>query len=171
MGHSGDALTHCTNSHWATRFVPQLFNVCNLVSSKSVVLFCTRNFLCVNTNLSYVRVNCKLSLQWIYFIFKLGCEADHSPPSSARFRVSGAVFPLPLYAFMVCTVTTLPYSLTYEQFRCKCTAVALLFHIVRTTVKAFIMSWFELFCSLLLEVCALYYQPTCYCVPTVQSSF
>jgi hypothetical protein len=169
VGHSGDAQTHCTNRY--NGFVPQLFNVCNLVSSKSVVLFCARNFLCMNTNLSYVRVNWKLSLQWIYFIFKLGCEADHSPPSSARFRVSGAVSPLSLYAFMVCTGITLLYNLTYEQFRCKCTAVALLFHIVHSIVKACIMSWFELFCCLLLEVCALYYQLTCYCVSTLQSSF
>jgi len=95
--------------------------------------------------MSYVRVNWKLSLQWIYFIFKLGCEADHSPPSSARFRLSGAISPLPLYAFMVCPGTPLLYNLTCEQFRCKCTAVALHFHIVSTTVKAFIMSWFELF--------------------------
>jgi len=169
--HSGDALTHCNNSHWATRFMPQLFNVCNFVSSKSVVLFYARNFLCMNNNMSYVRVNWKLSLQWMYFIFKLGCEADHSPPSNARFRISGAVSPLPLCAFMVCTGTTLPYNLTLEQFRCQCTAVSLLFHIVCTTVKAFIMSWFELFYFLLLEVCALYYQPSCYCVPTLQSSF
>jgi hypothetical protein len=43
---------------------------------------------------------------------------------------------------MVCTGTTLPYNLTYEQFRCKCPAVALLFHIVHSIVKACIMSWF-----------------------------
>ena len=171
MGHSGDALTHCTNSHWAIRFVPQLFNVHNLVSSKSVVLLCARNFLCMNTNMSYVRVNWKLSLQWIYFIFKLGYEADHSPPSSARLRISGAVSPLPLYDFMVCTGTNLLYNHTLEQFWCKCTAVSLLFYIVHTTVKTFIMSWFELFNSLLIQACALYYQPSCYCVPTLQSSF
>ena len=161
MGHSGDALTHCTNSHWAIRFVPQIFNVCNLVSSKSVAPFCARNFLCMNTNMSYVRVGWKLSLRRIYCIFKLGCEADHAPPSSVRFRVSGVVSPLPLYAFMVCTGTSLPHNLTYKQCRYKCTAVSLLFLIARTTVKAFIMSWYELFYCLLIEVCALYYQPTC----------
>jgi len=173
--HSSGALLRCINLLYqqslATWFVPHLFNVCNLVSSKSVVLLCAWNSLCMNANMSFVRVNWKLSLQWIYYIFKLGCEADHSPPCSARFRVSGAVSPLPMYSFMVCTVTSLPYNLTYKQCRCKYTAVSLLFHIACTTVKAFIMSWYELFYCLLIEVCALYYQPTCYCVPTLPSSF
>jgi len=173
--HSSGALWRCINPLYqqslATRFVPQLFNVCNLVSGKSVVLLYARNSLCMNTNMSFVRVNWKLSLQWIYCIFKLGCEADHSPPCSARFRVNGAVSPLPLYAFMVCTGTSLLYNLTYKQCRYKYTAVSLFFHIARTTVKTYIMSWYELFYCLLIEVCALYYQPTCYCVPTLPSSF
>jgi hypothetical protein len=34
-------------------------------------------------------------------------EADHSPPSRAEVKKSGAVPPFPLYSFLACTVTIL----------------------------------------------------------------
>ena len=47
-------------------------------------------------------------LRWPYWP---GGEADHSPLSGAKSRMSGALFLLPPYAFTAGTVTTLPLLL------------------------------------------------------------
>jgi hypothetical protein len=49
-------------------------------------------------------------IQWVPGVLslgvkQLGCEADHSPPSSAKVRMCGAIPPLPQYAFVAwCSV-------------------------------------------------------------------
>jgi hypothetical protein len=53
------------------------------------------------------------------------------------------------------------FHLQWEHFGFNCTATAVVFHIVFRTVLAFIMSWYELFYTLLVEICDLYYRPSC----------
>jgi hypothetical protein len=51
-----------------------------------------------------------LPIQWVPGALSLGVkwpghEVDHSPPSSAKVKESGAIHPLPCYAFMAwCSV-------------------------------------------------------------------
>lgn len=46
-----------------------------------------------------------LGIKW------LECEAEHLPLSSAEVSMSGAILPLPPYAFVACIGTTLPFLL------------------------------------------------------------
>ena len=57
-----------------------------------------------------------------------------------------------------------------EHFTCNCTAIPLVFRTVLPTTKAFIISWDELFYSLLISVRVMCYQPARHNFPSSRSS-